>query len=313
MTLRAYQPVMDEPACFALWHRALGDEWRIDEEVFHQLISLPGNEDRCAHFVVEMDQQAVGFICAQQGAGDEAGVLCVLVAPEFQRRGIGRQLVEHCLTTLASRCVNHVRVGWGGSAYFCPGVPVQLPMAKSFYESLGWRFDEVLYDMSMNLNEFDFDPAWLRRPASHGFGIDVVQNSQIPSLLAFESLHFPEWLDSFEGQLKAGKLDNILVATDHAGDVVGSLTIFTDRDGFDCGIRWRALLGAPIGGFGVLGVREDVRDKGIGLGLAAEATRLLVERGVQVSFVGWTYLESLYGRLGYRVWRRYHMSDTISL
>lgn len=60
-----------------------------------------------------------------------------------------------------------------------------------------------------------------------------------------------------------------------------------------------------MGGFGVLGVGEPFRDRGIGLALAAQATQLLKERGVRMSYLSWTWLVDWYGQLGYRVWREY--------
>lgn len=313
MLIRPYRPEADESACFDLWHNTLGHSWRIDREVFHQATCQHGGADSHVNLVADVDGQIAGFICSQQGDEDQAGLLCTLVAPHVQARGMGRQLVKCCLDALADRGVKHVSVGHGGHAYFCPGVPVELPIAKAFCESLGWHFDEVMFDMTMKLNLFSFDPAWLQRPASNGFHIHVIQRSQIDSLLAFEERNFPEWLSTFEAQVKLDTLANIIVAVDKSGHVAGALTLFSEDEPYDNGIRWRALIGRPLGGFGVLGVREDARGQGIGLGLAAEATRLLRERGVGVSFVGWTYLQSLYGRLGYQVWRKYYMSDALAL
>lgn len=294
-----------------LWQATLGDLWAVDRDAFHQATTVHGGAERFANFVAEEDGRIVGFICSQQGGADEAGILCVLVAPEFQRRGIGRALVQHALDALAKRGVRRVSVGCGGHAYFCPRVPENLPGAKAFYESLGWQFVEyVLYDMTMDVRDFVFDPMWIERPRSKGFDVVMLDARHVVSLLDFEHAHFPEWLDGFEHHIEVGHLDKVIVATDQKGDIVGSVTVFTNRDGeYDNGLAWRALLGGNVGGFAVLGVREDVRGNGIGLALAAEATCVLKERGVGTSFVGWTYLEEMYGRLGYRVWRRYHMSD----
>jgi predicted N-acetyltransferase YhbS len=110
------------------------------------------------------------------------------------------------------------------------------------------------------------------------------------------------------------QLHNLLTAVDQAGQIAGSVLFFTEADGvYENGLLWGELLNHPLGGFGVLGVAEAMRNQGIGLALAAEATRQLQARGVQASFVGWTYLEELYGRLGYRIWRRYHMSEPLVL
>ena len=74
------------------------------------------------------------------------------------------------------------------------------------------------------------------------------------------------------------------------------------------GFIWQELLGPKTGGIGTLGVREDARGRGIGLALAARTTEILRDRGLGSSYVGWTWLVDWYGKLGYRVWRKYAMS-----
>jgi beta-N-acetylhexosaminidase len=309
--IRPYCAQTDEAGTFALWQTTLGDQWAVDHDAFHQATTVHGGMGRFANFVAEDSGHIVGFVCAQQSRNEsQAGMLCVLVAPDYQRRGIGRSLVWHVLDVLAKRGVRQVSVGCGGHAYFCPGVPVNLPGAKAFYESLDWRFEYLLYDMTLELDDFIFDERWLERPRTRGFEVGLLEAQRVAPLLAFERQHFPEWASAFEDYVVWGRLADIVVATDGLGEVVGAVTLITDQDDqYDNGLVWRAMLGDHVGGFGVLGVREDVQGNGIGLALAAEATRVLKERGVNISFVGWTYLEELYGRLGYRVWRRYHMSD----
>jgi N-acetylglutamate synthase-like GNAT family acetyltransferase len=63
-----------------------------------------------------------------------------------------------------------------------------------------------------------------------------------------------------------------------------------------------------MGGICCLGVREDMRQKGVGLVLAAYATEKLKSRKVGNIFVGYTWLVDWYGKLGYKVWHQYKMS-----
>ena len=73
-------------------------------------------------------------------------------------------------------------------------------------------------------------------------------------------------------------------------------------------IRWLAVLGEQTGGIGPLGVVESMRRRGIGLALAARVTEVLRERGLEKSYIGWTWLVDWYGRLGYQIWQEYIMS-----
>lgn len=49
------------------------------------------------------------------------------------------------------------------------------------------------------------------------------------------------------------------------------------------------------------------RGQGIGLALAVEATEELFKRGIDVSYLGWTWLEDWYKQLGYEKWRTFCM------
>jgi predicted N-acetyltransferase YhbS len=73
-------------------------------------------------------------------------------------------------------------------------------------------------------------------------------------------------------------------------------------------IPWTQLLGENTGGIGPLGVAESLRGNGIGLALAARVTELLHQRGMETSYIGYTWLLDWYGKLGYRLWRDYTMS-----
>ncbi|HEV2474579.1 MAG TPA: GNAT family N-acetyltransferase, partial [Chthonomonadales bacterium] len=90
----------------------------------------------------------------------------------------------------------------------------------------------------------------------------------------------------------------------NAGGSIAGATYVLDpqnQDELNDFCLWQHLLGAGIGGIGPLGVAESMRGKGIGLALAARATELLQQRGLALSFVGYTWLVDWYGRLGYSV------------
>jgi len=88
-----------------------------------------------------------------------------------------------------------------------------------------------------------------------------------------------------------------------AGNVHSALSlVMAPHSSWWPGEVWDTLLGASTGGVGPLGVREDQREQGIGLALAAHVTEALQQRRVQTSYVGWTWLAEWYGHLGYCVW-----------
>jgi beta-N-acetylhexosaminidase len=52
-----------------------------------------------------------------------------------------------------------------------------------------------------------------------------------------------------------------------------------------------------------------MRNRGIGLTLAAYATDVLRREGFRHSYLGYTWLEQWYGRLGYRTFRSFWMGE----
>ncbi len=324
-TIRSYRP-QDLAAVYALWQSTLGATWPLSRQTFSAITGLPfahrENEPAAPgaggnRTIVAADRhEIIGFLSAQRArlpnGSLRAGVQVVTVAPEHQRQGIGRALLATAQRDLRARGATALHVGQGGSRYFWPGVPTNLPHAAAFFRRSGWNFHWQCFDMVGDLRRLALDPAPLQRIEAQGYRVETPTATQVAALLAFEAAHFPHWLAAFRARADAGQLANLLIATDQQEEVVGSLALFDDQLGEGDGV-WRALLGERMGGLGVLGVRADHRERGVGLALAAAATRQLQGRGVEHAFVGYTTLDRFYGRLGYRVWRRYHMSDPLPL
>jgi beta-N-acetylhexosaminidase len=59
---------------------------------------------------------------------------------------------------------------------------------------------------------------------------------------------------------------------------------------------------------GSVGVAESERGRGIGLGMVAQASELLKERGVRNCYIDWVELTDFYSKVGYTKWREYSLS-----
>ncbi len=102
----------------ALAHEA---PWGV--EAFDSLLSQPG----CLA-IMALAPDTAGFILVRVVA-DEAEVLTLAVAPERQRRGIGRKLIDASLNEIQSR---------GGRRYFLEVAADNAP-AIALYRSTGFR------------------------------------------------------------------------------------------------------------------------------------------------------------------------------
>lgn len=66
-----------------------------------------------------------------------------------------------------------------------------------------------------------------------------------------------------------------------------------------------------VGSIGCVGVVPQMRKKGIGLAMVAEAMRRLKQDGCTDVFIHYTYLDWWYGRLGFKTFLRYSFSEKI--
>ncbi|MBR6308677.1 MAG: GNAT family N-acetyltransferase [Lachnospiraceae bacterium] len=71
---------------------------------------------------------------------------------------------------------------------------------------------------------------------------------------------------------------------------------------------WGVHDGVRVGGPGCVGTIPEYRERGIGLEMVRQATELLKDRGVEVSWIHFTHIENWYKKLGYETvlkWNRY--------
>ena len=105
-------------------------------------------------------------------------------------------------------------------------------------------------------------------------------------------------------KLAEGRGEDVLVAR-RAGsaEVLGTCLVESPSP------AWALRLRQPVGAPGAILTGEAARGEGIGMALTARATEMVKARGCQTAFLGWTWLVDWYGKLGYRVWQEYVMSQ----
>lgn len=300
----------EEDACEVtrIWAATFGSEWSIDRSTLLQACMKHGGRENFVNLVARYDNHLVGFLSSQFGEDGQAGIIAICIDPEYQRRQIGTHLLADCGRELSRLGAKKINLGSGGHSYLWPGVPVTSVSGRNFFEKAGWQFDEELYDMVANLNDASSN-GQLHLP---GEDTRQLKLGEEQDLLAFAQRSFPYWKVAYERVLARDKHKDIIVAL-KSEVIVGAVVLFMNSDQhYENGLAWRGVLGQTMGGFAVLGVREDQRGRGVGLRLASHATFELKSRGVENSLAGWTYLENLYGQIGYKVWRRYLMSDQLA-
>lgn len=307
MNIRKYE-IEDDKKVFSLWKSTVGNIWPIDLQFFLSVIH--DSFDKTSHFVAEVDNEVIGFIASRSGdlnaPKPRGSILLILVDEAKQKKGIGKILLKTALRDLKAHGTFDVQLGAGSGSYFWPGVPENLPNAISFFKSCNWNYSEKSFDLVGNLDSFSV-------PKNVHFNQSILMNqpneTDVEALLRFEKENFPDWFNYFNLAIQQHNYQNVLVAKKNNGDIVGSVLLFGPyKSGVDGNFKWKSILDDKMGGFGALGVSDKMRGQGVGMTIAIKATDILKNRGVNKSYLGWTWLVDWYGKIGYKTWRSYQMS-----
>ena len=290
----------DRDEIYQLWGSVLGDIWPVEKQNFDEVVF----DHNSKNFVVKNGSEIIGHLSTQL-SGETAALVCILVNKAHQRKGVGTKLIEEATNKLKQQGTKEISLGSGGYSYFWPGVPKNLDSAIKFFDKLGWQYSETSVDMTTKLKEYETPRSVIERTNNLGITFELAKNEQIKDILDFEKKNFPNWYKYFSSTVDKNELDNILIAKSSQSKILGSVLIDRDKK------VWSRLLGDKVGALGALGVSEDARGQGVGLGLAAKGTEILKASGVDVCYLGWTWLIDWYGKLGYKVWREYQMSTKI--
>src|SRR6266487_5814877 len=178
--IRAFAPAADRLALEGLWAAAMPPAWPL----LRAGIARLGEG-----LVAEADRGLVGFV-----AVDMAGSIpLILVAPAYQRRGIGTALLAAAVDCLRRGGSAGVTAGSGGRFYIWPGVPRDLPGAVRFFTSRGWQHSHDTLDLVTDLRRYRPPPGANERAGNRGITITQPVSGRPADVLAFEAATFPSW------------------------------------------------------------------------------------------------------------------------
>ena len=284
--IRPFAPAADRECVERLWLAAMPPAWPLLTAGVAQL---------SAGLVAEAGSDPVGFV-----AVDMAGSIpLILVAPAYQRRGIGSILLAAALDHMLAAGVTSVTAASGGHSYIWPGVPSDLPGAVRFFTTRGWQHTHDTLDLVTDLTRYRRPPGACECATSKGITITQPDNTGHTDVLAFEAAVFPSWSRWFN----ASSPPDVLFARDSTGNITGTLLLH----GPGAKTVFAPMLGTAAGVIGCVGVAPHRQGEGIGTALVVRASEVLRDAGTRNCHIGWTVRESFYRRAGYQPWRRYAM------
>ncbi|MEO7020795.1 MAG: GNAT family N-acetyltransferase, partial [Ktedonobacteraceae bacterium] len=303
--IQPYDAHTDTASVFTLWQSTVGQVWPLAFERFQQILSAP----HAGHFVARENGEIIGFVgTSQSQARDQptGHLLALLVAPSWQRRGLGSALYDVALQHLREAGVHLLQLGGLVPRFWC-GVPGNLEPAQDFFKARGWDLSQTVYDLMQDLSQYATPPAIYRRMAEQQITLEPAREEDMAEVLAFETREFPNWSMHYARAARLGDYQDVLVAREQGGQVVGTLITYTAHSHpTRTDVIWQQLLGDDAGALGAVGVAASEQGRGIGIALVARASDLLKERGVGTCCIDWVELTDFYAKLGYAKWRSYH-------
>lgn len=300
----------------ALWNRCLGAAFPMRPELFRQnLWEEPTFDPEGSRAVLDGDRLAGLIVVKRQRVAlgceppnNRGWISVLLVAPEYQGRGVGSGLLHEARVHLRRFSAADLSLG-ADPGHFFPGIPFECRQALDWFAHRGARLGGPVCDLASfavaqfahpasALACFARSPGVLYRPAGP---------ADLPALRAFMAADFPgRWAWELEQHLtRGGRVEDVMLALE-AGQVLGFARIHgPESTRFGPPLYWAPLFPGRHGGLGPIGVGQAQRGRGIGLGLLSASIAELRDRGVESGVIDWTNLVTLYGQVGFRPWKWY--------
>ncbi|MBV9952775.1 MAG: GNAT family N-acetyltransferase [Acidimicrobiia bacterium] len=204
------------------------------------------------------DDPADAAVLGDAGAGAVAVVVrhsvgylrLLVVAPERQGSGLGRELLEAGEAWLRDRGVNQIQAGAEAPFYLWPGVPIEATEALALLESAGYEDSGAAFDMVC--------PTDLRIDAPVGVQVRLVSDPEAVRPLV--DREWPWWWDEVA---RAIELGTCVGAFSAEGTVLGFGCHSVNRAGWLGPIGTDPAAGRRgIGGALMAGLCADMRERG---------------------------------------------------
>lgn len=296
----------DTESLLSCWERALPLDG-VTREIFERKVLLDQNYEREGLIVAESDGTIVGFIACfvllkpieKVGYREDTGFITAFgVHPQARRRGIGTRLVTAAEDFFRQRRRRIVCLAPYTPNYFVPGVDKdRYAEGVAFLQKRGFvEYSEAIAADAL-ISTFEIPPEILAKEcelAQQGVVVRHYHPDDLVDYLQFQREHMPgPWVEDARRNLiemTYGRFPRtaIWLALDK-GKIVGFCQ--NEREHF-----------------GPFGVCEAYQGRGIGSVLLARTLYQMRLEGYHSAWVLWTgerALKGVYGRLGFRMTRRF--------
>ncbi|GAU78852.1 GNAT family N-acetyltransferase [Fusibacter sp. 3D3] len=247
---------------------------------FRKQILLDDNFDTELCFVAVEATHIVGFLLAtkrkfpylERGLEPTKGWINVMfVDQNYKQKGIGHHLVNHAEAKLKSMGVETVILGAYSPNYFFPGIDQDHYIAAiSLFDKLGYQSGQESYSMCKDLHGYQMSKEMLeKRSKAQEAGF---------SFIPFEYKYTLELLEFLKNEFGGGWKRNALISMQN-NEAEDCMLLALNSKQEIVGFCMRKIDGNPMR-FGPIGIKEEVRNFGIGGILFAMMQLEMEKRGI---------------------------------
>ena len=310
--IRSYE-IGEEAKIVSLWNRCLVKD-PINLEVFERKVLLDPNFEAEGFLLAEDEGRLLGFSYnifreypllrgEVEQDKDRGWIVAFGLVPEAHHRDVSDSLIQASLEYHKSKGKKVVLYSPYIPNYFFPGIDAD-SYPREYDALIRNGFTEVKEAEALAMDASlwpDFEhPSDIvereERLRHEGIEVKVLTTEYLYPLMKFLKEYFQgDWYRHALELLLHNRKKQLFIAVKRR-EVVGYCQ-FWDGEGYE----WYM----PGSHFGPLGVREDVRGKGIGTVLLHRCLEAMKENGIHTAFLLWTGKEArrLYERFGFKVTR----------
>ncbi|MCO7128051.1 GNAT family N-acetyltransferase [Sporolactobacillus shoreicorticis] len=291
-----------------LWNQEIGTDFPMRKKLLIQNSFKDCNVLMEGSFqVINENGELVGLVISKKYAelnevelNHSLGWIQVLLVKKSNRnKGIGTELLKRAETALSAKDAKKILLGKDVWHYF-PGIPDQYGYVKSWFESRGYHFDGIEYDLlteeksnKLQLTDVSIAP--------------IAEKEDVTQLLSFLHHIFPgRWEYEAIKYFQHGGSGKEFILLKKKDKVIG----FCRANGSDSpqiaqNVYWAPLFEDGLGGIGPLGLDPEARGNGYGLAIVKAAIAYLGQRGFKHVIIDWTRLVNFYEKVGAHPWKAY--------
>lgn len=269
----------------------------LDDNFQADLMKLAIIEDHCVGFCYGVKRK-VPYL--ERGLEPQRGWISILaVNEEYQHQGIGTILVEEVEKTLKEKGTSQITLCAYSPNYFTPGIDTRYEKGISFFEKLGYNYTSDAVSMQRDLWDY----------------VLPEKTKDKINALKVEGIHFVPYQESFLCELLDFLLENFgsgwkrnaLIAMQKK-EAENTIILCLDKNDKIIGFVMRKIDGNDAR-FGPIGVREDLRSKGLGSILLDIMMQDMKARGIHYLYFLWTSgaAQRFYERHDFKIFRSYQL------